>query len=200
MWGFHLIMSPLPMIAPKVKLSQWDKKQSKKQFARLTISSLPRGVVEDICALEGARSQPFPNVYCSGARIKGLWCSRSGLWWQLHPKFHGTASQSKQNLGTLKGGSTWRVALQAQFGQLNSLFLPPTFLLPCSDRETWKCFFLVGIPSLYTHFGTTTEGRVEGRVYQTHVHPALSNCLLLRANHGSLSLFVQGLIGKELNH
>lgn len=71
MQGFHLPVSPLPMISPKVKPSQRDKKQSKKQFTLLTISSLPRGAVEDVCALEGERNQPSPRVPCSGAGSKG---------------------------------------------------------------------------------------------------------------------------------
>lgn len=64
MWAFHLTKSPLPMIGPKVKLSQWDKKQSKKQFTWLTISSLPRGAVEDMHWKERGVSPPraFPAV------------------------------------------------------------------------------------------------------------------------------------------
>lgn len=74
-------------------------------------------------------------------------------------------------LGHRGGGSKGRVALQAQFGQLNSLFLPPTFLLPCPDGEPWKCFFLVGTPSLYSHSVTTTLGL--GEEFSKHT------CILL---------------------
>lgn len=196
MWGFHLITSPLPMIAPKVKLSQGDKKQSKKQFAWLTISSVLRGVVEDICALEGVRSQPLPNVYCSRARIQGLWCFSSGLWWQLH---HGSwySIPGQAGPGHLGRDSTWLVGLQAQSGQLNSLFLPPTFFLPCSDGEPWRGFFLVGTPSSM-HI-LEQQQRVWGKSL-SNMHPALSKYFLPWANHGSLSLFFQGLIGKQLTH
>lgn len=52
MRGFHLTVSPLPIVAPEVKLSQWDTKQSKKQFTLLAISFLPRGAIGEISALE----------------------------------------------------------------------------------------------------------------------------------------------------
>jgi len=71
MQRFHLTMSPLPMIAPKVKLSQWDKKQSKEQFTLLTICSLPRGAVEGICALEGTRISPPPVFHAAEQGSKG---------------------------------------------------------------------------------------------------------------------------------
>lgn len=172
MWGFHLIMSPLPMIAPKVKLSQGDTKQSKKQFACLTISSLLRGVVEDIYALEGVRSQPLPNVYCSEARIQRLWCFSSGLWWQLHLKVHGTAPQGKQDLDTLEGVAhdLWVCRLNLD----NSI--------PCSDlplpfppilmKSLGEASFWWEHQALCTFWNNHWES--EGRVYQTHMHPALS--------------------------
>lgn len=41
----------------KARLLQWDKKQSEKQFTLPTISPLPRGAVEDICAFEGEKKK-----------------------------------------------------------------------------------------------------------------------------------------------
>lgn len=115
MWGFHLTVPSLPTIAPKVKLSQWDKKQSKKQFTLLMVWFLPRDAAEGIYVLEGVRSQPSTGVFCSGAGLKGLWCLSLGLWWLQ--QVCATASQGKTNLDTLSRvdhemcsvGPTWTI-------------------------------------------------------------------------------------------
>lgn len=188
MWGFHLIMSPLPMIAPKVKLSQGDKKQSKKQFAWLTISSLPRGVVVDICALEGARSQPLPKVCCSGAGIQGLWCFSSGLWWQL--KIHGAASQGKQDLHTLEGAAHHLWLCRLHLGNPNPCScLPPSFSPVLKGSLGNASFWWEQQASVLQ----TTEGLREEFIKHT--------CILLylitffSGQIMALSLVFQGLIG-----
>lgn len=117
MWGFRLTVPSLPTIAPKVKLSQWDKKQSKKQFTLLTVWFLPRDAAEGIYVLEGARSQPSTGVFCSGAGLKGLWCLSLGLLWLQHPQVCVTASRGKRDLDTLSrvghemcsAGPTWTI-------------------------------------------------------------------------------------------
>lgn len=162
MQGFHLTMSPLLMIAPKVKISQWDKEQSKKQFTLLTISSLPRGAVEDICALEGERSQPSPSISCSGAGIKGLRCPSPG---SGDCNVHRSMVQSPRASGAW---TPWRGQLM-RCGSAGSIRITQFLILASHSPSpsVYRTFlmvsfgnasFLVGTPRLCSPYATTIEG------------------------------------------
>lgn len=74
-------------------------------------------------------------------------------------------------LGHLAGGSTWHATLQAQFGQLNSFFLPPTLLLHLTSPLFWwealERLLFGENTKLLEHFGTTTEGLREELIRHT---------------------------------
>lgn len=199
MWLFHLTVPSFPTTAPKVKLSHWDKKQSKKQFTLLMVWFLPRGVAEGIYALEGARSQPSTGVFCSGAGLRGLWCLSLGLWWLQHPQVCATASQGKRDLDTLdkvdhemcSAGPTW---------QLSSLLLshfPSSVYWALLDDKLWKHFFLVGTSSLHAPYSTLLK------FWEMSLSMKHASCFIWLFSQplcGYLLPFVQRLTGQDLSH